>query len=368
MANLILTNPTTGERTQAWKGTHQLWGTALTLEGYLEREQRQLDIPLAKDGGLTNWILTEKEGKPDERPVLSSCETLKKRCLVRQADGTIKEGWAHGVASVFTDPQFRRKGYAKTMMAQLAEHFRQLEKGRPGAAVASILYSDVGKEFYAVNGWEPFASDHVEWPASATAPSTSHNLKLISFEDIPSVVEKDEAILYKALTSAPSAGDKPVRVAILPSLDQFHWHILRERFVSENLFSKHPTVHGATYRPSPSGPSVSALWARSFSGTAAQPEKNTLYILRLVVEEGLSDEGLKEALAGIVDAARAQAAEWKCGKVEMWNPEERVKKIAEAVRGTWKRRETDSITSLNWFAEGDKGDVEWLINEKYAWC
>lgn len=366
MADLILTNPTESERTQTWKGTHQLWGAALSVERYLEREQRQLDIPLARRGGLTNWILTEKGGKPDERPVLSSCETLKKRCLVRQADGNIKEGWAHGVASVFTDPKFRGKGYAKAMMAKLAEHLQRAEKESPGAAVASVLYSDIGKKFYAINGWEPYQSDHVEWPASSTLPSTSDKLKLVAFDDIPSMLEKDEAIIYNALTSA-SGSNKPVRLAILPSLDQIHWHVLRERFVTETLFSTAPTSHGCIYT-FPSGHSVYSIWARSFSGTVDQPEKNTLYLLRFVVEERISDEMLQEALNGIIGQARHQASEWKCGKVEMWNPDERVKKAAQAVGGKWKSRESDSITSLNWFGEGDKGDVEWLLNEKYAWC
>lgn len=366
MSNLILTNPTEGERTQTWKGTHPLWGAALSLDGYLERERRQLDIPLARRGGLTNWILTEGEGKPDERPILSSCETLKKRCLVRTADGAIKEGWAHGVASVFTDPQFRGKGYAKTMMAKLAEHLRQTEKENPGTAVASILYSDIGKKFYAINGWEPHASDHVEWPASSTTPSTSEKLKLVSFDDVPSIVEKDEKVIYNALTSA-SASTKPARLAILPSLDQIHWHLLRERFVTETLFSKSPTSHGAIYT-FPSGSAVYTLWARSYSGTASQPEKNTLFFLRFVVEDGVDDDMLREALGAIVEQARAQAAEWKCGKVEMWNPEARLRQAAEAVGGKWEQRENDSITSLNWFGEGEKDDVEWLVNEKYAWC
>lgn len=366
MADLIITNPTNAERTRAWEGTHPLWGAALSLEGYLERERRQLDIPLARNGGLTNWILTEKDGKPDERPVLSSCETLKKRCLVRQADGTLKEGWAHGVASVFTDPKFRRKGYAKTMMAKLAEYLRQAEKDSPGAAVASILYSDVGKQFYALNGWEPHQSDHVEWPALSTASSPSENLKLVSFDDIPSIVEKDEALIYKALTST-SGSNKPIQLAILPSQDQIHWHLLRERFVSENVLSTSPTSHGCIYT-FPSGASISAIWSRSFSGTAAQPEKNTLFFLRFVVEDGVSDEMLKEALGAIVAIARNQASEWKCGKVEMWNPDARVRKAAEAAGGKWESRESDSITSLNWFGEGEKEEVEWLLNEKYAWC
>ncbi|CAG9936902.1 unnamed protein product [Clonostachys rosea f. rosea IK726] len=155
---LILANPTPDESRQTWTCTHPLWGAALSLDGYILRETRQADLPLARDGGLRPWVLVEADSKPDSRDILSSCETLRKRALVRRPDGEVNEVIAHGVASVFTDPAFRGKGHASTMMACLGEAL-QAE-----GALLSVLWSDIGKEFYNKHGWRPFESDHLEFP------------------------------------------------------------------------------------------------------------------------------------------------------------------------------------------------------------
>lgn len=368
--DLILTNPTRDERVRVWSGSHPLWGGALSLDGYLEREVRQLDIPLARDGGLTQWILTDASipaGQP--RPILSSCETLKKTALVRSPDGTTRQVTAHGVASVFTDPQYRRKGYAKAMLAKLADTLSRTNQDQPDQALFSVLYSDIGKEFYALNGWEPYTSTHIVFPADASATdATSHKqLKPIGADGLPSLVAVDEQLLRKEL-SRPSARGAANRVALLPNLDQMLWHTAREGFVSEQLLSRRPTTHGAVYS-TPAGPRVWAIWIRSYGGAVDQREKNILYILRLVVEEGVSPGDLAPALEAILGAARREAADWSCGTVQIWNPEPAVKEIAQGLGGEFVVRETSSICALNWFGEGSGGDaIDWVLNEKYAWC
>jgi len=368
--DLIITAPTDDERVQTWAGTHQLWGAALTLEDYLERERRQLDIPLARNGGLTNWILTEAAspaGAP--RPILSSCETLKKRVLVKGKDGKVTEGTAHGVASVFTQSEHRGKGYASTMMSQLSETLADKEKTSEGSAICSVLWSDIGKKFYARSGWQPFDSNHVEFSALQTPATIPENIETLdSLETLAPLVEADEAILRARFESA-TQGPK-IQVALLPSLDQIHWHLLRERFVSQSLFPERTVSpsHGAIYTSPTTGKRVWSLWTRSYSGKIDQPEKNTLYLLRLVVEDGIVDAELKTALQGITDIARSLAGQWACGKVEMWNPDEKTKAAAQALGGKYISREEGSLPALNWFGKGPAEDVEWIWSEKYAWC
>lgn len=366
--HLILTNPSEEERLRCWKGSHPLWGAALTLDGYIKREERQLEIPLARDGGLTNWILTETESPNGSRPVLSSCETLKKRALVRTEDGIVREGTAHGVASVFTDPEFRGRGYASTMMRELAKTLHRMEGDHEGDAMFSVLYSDIGPDFYAKNDWFPFASNHVEFPASTDEPLSPDGLQIINFDHLSALVAADEQLVRREVAKPPTGQQHPgIRVAILPDLDQIHWHLAREGFVCDLLFSRRPTAHGTLYATT-SGARVWALWARSFSGTVEQRDKNTLYILRFVVEDGVEDGQLREAMAAIVAVAKKQAADWACASVEMWNPDERVKDAAERLGGKYVVRQKNSITSLHTFSEHPQGNVEWLFNEKYAWC
>jgi GNAT superfamily N-acetyltransferase len=377
--SLILTNPTEEERRRCWKATHPLWGAALSLDGYLAREQRQLDIPLARNGGLANWILTTREGESvpspaggstdtGRRPVLSSCETLKKRALVRGKDGIIREGIAHGVASVFTDPAYRGRGYATIMMRQLADTLGKMEENR-GDAMFSVLYSDIGKKFYAANEWFPHPSSHADFAASAddTPIVSPEALKILHFDDLPPLVAADEQLIRKEIAQPSHPGNPAIRAAILPDLDQIHWHLAREGFVCEQLFSRRPSIHGALYTSS-SGARVWAIWARSFSGTVAEPAKNTLFFLRFVVEEGVSDEDLREALRAIVAVAKKEAADSACAKVQMWNSDQRVRAAAEELGAKYVVRDNDSITSLNALGEIRGEPVDWVANEKYAWC
>lgn len=369
-----LAAPTQDELLRIWTSTHPSWGAALSLQSYLDREASQIDIPLARDGGLSRWILTTDAAGSPQRPLLSSCETLRKRAVVRDAasggvgGGQVRDVAAHGVGSVFTDAEHRRKGYAGLMMGKLGE---ALGKGSE-EPLFSVLYSDVGKVFYAKQGWVPFESAHLEFPASSTAASASSDtlLKVIRPEDIPALAAADEALVRAAVANAPPS-PKSV-VAILPDTDQIRWHAAREALQCERLLSRVPTTHGVLYT-APSSSRVWAIWKRNHSAPATEPDKNTLFILRFVVEDekSISDEDLSKAIDAIISAARREASEWACGKVEMWNPSARLRRLAEGnsnLEAEYVIREDDSITSLRWFGQGTTDDVEWIFNEKYAWC
>lgn len=371
---LILANPTPDESRQTWTCTHPLWGAALSLDGYILRETRQADLPLARDGGLRPWVLVEADSKPDSRDILSSCETLRKRALVRRPDGEVNEVIAHGVASVFTDPAFRGKGHASTMMACLGEAL-QAE-----GALLSVLWSDIGKEFYNKHGWRPFESDHLEFPVPAQEKEDEDpsprpaSVTIVRYDDIPQLASSDERLIRRAIARPPASPGKTTRVAILPDAATLQWHVLRDAAQCENILGRTPTSHGAVYT-TPSGRRVWAIWRRNHSAPPSQPEKNTFYILRLVVEDedeaSVPDDELGAALGAIVAAAKSEARDWACGTVHLWNPEPRVRSLAEGSAKLGARfvsRESDSVTSLRWFGDGDVDNVEWLANEKFAWC
>jgi predicted GNAT family acetyltransferase len=60
---------------------------------------------------------------PDERPILCSCETFKKRALVgivnEGGKNRVEEKIIYGIVSVFTDLVYRGKGYASRMFSAL---------------------------------------------------------------------------------------------------------------------------------------------------------------------------------------------------------------------------------------------------------
>ncbi|KFY35242.1 hypothetical protein V494_06095 [Pseudogymnoascus sp. VKM F-4513 (FW-928)] len=257
-------------------------------------------------------------------------------------------------------------------MTELGEVLKgwQAEKSRDRKEVVfSKLYSDVGREFYGRQGWMPFPSGHVEFPAAAGDESgKAGGAKLLKTNDLKELCEADEGML-RALMEKPR-GDGNTRVAIPPDAEHFAWHRAREEFVTQALFGRIPDIRGSLVGEP--GSRVWAIWTRGFYGKKDEPKKNTLYILRLVVEEemkgGKADEAvLARQLADVVGVARVQAREWGCGRVEVWNPSATVSSALQKVGGTEVEREKEGIASVMWYGkEGE--ELEWLANEKYAWC
>jgi hypothetical protein len=140
----------------------------------------------------------------------------------------------------------------------------------------------------------------------------------------------------------------------------------------KHIFSRIPTVHGAVYTP-PDAPNsrIWALWTCSFYGMLDQPEKNVVRVMRLVIEdESISDETLAKGTQAIASFVQKEAKEWKCSKVEVWNPEDRVRRVTEGIQSLGAKfivRENNNIASLNWFNGSDQ-EVDWIANERFAWC
>ncbi|RSM00704.1 hypothetical protein CEP52_008985 [Fusarium oligoseptatum] len=349
--SLILANPTSEERLRIWKATHPHWGPALTIEDYVRREDDNLEAPLARDGGVTSWILTDGNLPANERPILSSCETYKKRALVSSKEGAIREGIAYGVASVFTFIECRGKGYASKMMSLLAEELRGRQQKNQGDADFSVLWSDVGKKFYNAVGWKPFESTFLELPATKTEPTSDPTLKLITVDDLPTLADRDEKLIRNKIASSSSQ----IRAAVLPDLTTLRWHLHRENFMCKHIFSRF---------------GLSGLEA--FYGGLEKPEKNTIHVIRLVIEdESISDEVLVAGLRAIGNAAQKEATEWLCSKVEIWNPEDRIRRVTEGIQELGAKfivRESENLASMQWFGENSIEEVEWVANEKFAWC
>ena len=472
-----LTNPTVAEKLRTWTATHPQWGGALSLQGYVDREQHLTTIPLARNGGLTQWILVDRDSDTTledagtknrtqpvsrddasdqlhpntiKRAILSSCDALTKKVLVRssinsisstspnisasrdgdgvcgddsQGDSIVAEGTAHAIGSVFTPADHRGRGYAQQMLRKLGDTYQGMNDSEPGSATCSVLYSDIGKQFYARVGWKAFESTHLEFQASPPPPTpsgsselaggsndaqgTSDSIKLLGYEDVAELTARDVQLVRAQLESHIT--DKKIVVALLPDEESTLWFLHREDFMCKQIFSRTASVRGAMYTvpPSPSsssstdavaagdttngadgGPAFSstgtgvtqmttrriwAFWYRAFYGGAEHPEKNTLYFLRLAVEDeaNLSDDQLAEGVRQIVQRAQDEAGKWLCRNVEIWNPSRRVREIVLNMKdlgGCFVDREGDSITSLRWFGDGDIEDVEWIANEKFGWC
>lgn len=372
---ITLTNPTPSELPKIFTLSHPKWGPALTLQDYLDREAYLTTVPLSKNGGITHWLLTlsSPPSPSGERPILASCESIKKRAFYTTPSGSVREGVAHGIASVFTDPEYRGRGYASRMMSDLGQRLKTWQDGgedRP--VVFSVLYSDIGKGFYAKHGWAPFRSSHVSWtPSSAAGSPRGKGVKTIGYHELAELCAVDERLLKERLAGlAKEDGGKKRHVALAPELDQLLWHLMREDFMTKHIFGKTPEVRGAV--AGEKGRRVWAVWTRGYYGGLGKTEGNTLHVLRVVVEdeENTAEEELVEGFKAIVGIARAEADEWRSHDVQMWNPTGLVRGLVEKIGVEYEfvERDKESIASLMWYGEEEGEEVDWVANEKYAWC
>lgn len=371
--DLILVPATPEERIASLKLNSIAWKGPLDVDTYIAREDHLYSQRLTRDG-LTCWILVDRNEPEGDRTILSSCETYQKKALLAY-DGKVEDTSTHGVGSVYCRPEFRGKGYAKRMFEELITKLDtwKMEKQPRRRAVFTILFSDIGKNFYAQFGWRAFQSSHLALPpvADAVSNGTAGKTRDLFAEDVQRYMCNDTVLgklreqLRVASLKTPGA-----KVAILPNYDHFVWHWAREEFFVENMF-KHrskPVIKGAGN----DNARVYCAWNRNFG---EKTEDNILYILRWVYDEPTSaaeEQLLVEAMAGLLRRAQLEAHAWNLHTVEFWNPTPLLQKAVALLDPDAQivHREKSSISSLRWTgAEQGLGDrVEWFLNEKYTWC
>ncbi|KAG5979557.1 hypothetical protein E4U55_005019 [Claviceps digitariae] len=388
-ASLLLAKATPDERIDTWLRHQPHWGSSFTPQAYVSREERLLDLRLTKDGGLTTWILTQdttttnnsidgtnNTNNASGRQILSSLETYRKRAIVRDPNGTVRDVTAHGIATVFTAPENRRKGYCSKLLSLLADELTHQQSHEPGSAEFSILFSDIGKTFYAQQQWTPFPSTHLSFsvnPSTTTTTTTQDDcLTLITDDNLPTIAQLDEQTLRTKLAHPPLP-PHTLRAAILPDLATYEWHFARAAILTSRLLGRAPTVHGAIYTP-PGRPHsrVWILWSASVPGASHSPDQNVLNMLHVALEDpAIPEEDLSRALHSIMRVAQTEAQQWHCPKIHMWNPEDRIHALMKrsvSLPTELVVRETSSIASLRWFGEGPVSEVEWVDNQKFEWC
>lgn len=379
---LQLTHPTPDECIKIWTNSWTAWGDSLDLEKYLLESQFLTTVPLAKDGGMTIWILVDKRLPPGQRPILCSCESFIKRALTSDSDGNVEEVIIHGIASVFCQSNYRRRGYAARHMKELAKHLHGWQSHK-GKIIGSVLYSDIGKQYYARLGWLPNATNaHIDFPPAIV--SGSHLTRLLAESDLPGICKRDEVMVRAAMGTPVSGAQK--RLTILPDVDHMLWHIRKEDFATEYLFGKIPQAKGAIVGHT--GSQIWAIWThRYYDHPDAKSPDNVLYILRLVVERDTSantcsstgesriDDQLHDEQIGyleaVLQAAQNEAAEWQLNHVKLWEPSPWVRDaIAQLNLGhSIVERQDESIASGMWYDElGEGPPPTWVNNEHYAWC
>ena len=141
---MSLTEQDPGERRRIWQLNGASWKGPLSLQDYVLREDHLRQQALTRNGGARYWLLTDSREPPGQRPILSSCETLQKTVLIKQAAGPVEKCITYGIASVFCESKLRGRGYPSKMMHLLAE---KMDLGRDNIhpSAFTVLYSDIGR-------------------------------------------------------------------------------------------------------------------------------------------------------------------------------------------------------------------------------
>lgn len=269
------------------------------------------------------------------------------------------------------------------MMQELAkELFTWQTHSMP--CVGTTLYSDIGKKYYAQLGWFPnvtnsqveLRSEAGQWPSSVVA---------ISESDLVDLCKKDEAVIRSQM--AVPTDEVKKRFTVIPDFEHMGWHLGKEDFATKHLFGKTPTAKGAI--AGPPGVQVRATWVRRYySRHDTESTDNVLYILRLALDHDetatrLPSDAIKrptdeiyqkqsQHLKAVLQAAQAEAAEWKLDVVKLWDPTPLVLDLLAhgGLSYCVAERQKESIASLMWY-DHDGGKSKnwpvWLNNEHYAW-
>ncbi len=237
------------------------WGSRLTVAQYLEREQALRSHPWPREA-MTTWLLTEG------RQILCSCETFRNESSVGGHPGS-----SFAVASVFTEPDRRGKGYAGKMMSALLERLRE----RPDAQ-SSVLFSDVGAPLYEKAGYRALPAWDWVLPAA----------------DVPS----DAQGLGRPVSAPPRGAGVEGQLLLHPSGQQLDWHFERSELYAR-FFGRPP---------------LSDYGARTALGTAwwtAQFKSDELLVLWLDAPDAA-------AAAPLLRAAQLQAHRAGLPRVRVW--------------------------------------------------
>jgi hypothetical protein len=360
--DVVFTEATPAQQKLAWELNGVSWATPMSIPDYVRRETHLSQQELSKDGGSRYWILHPK-GQPNE--IVAGCECTRKTIFVRPPgpDSAVADQTAYAIASVYTNPAYRRLGMAARML-----HLLQGEMDRDSAA--SALYSDIGKLYYAQLGWPPFPSQQatlllLKENAAFASPADT---KPLTLNDLPALCARDAAGLRARLSSpdAHEAAPGATLVAFAPTFAQLAWQLARVEFMAGVLHPGREVQRRGAMMPDGR---AWVVWDHDW-------REKKLKIARIAAPGVESGAKLVAAVTALLQAALEEASAWGLGKVLVWNPDVNttlgIKGVGNAheddVKVVFDERIDGSIPSFRWRGGQDTSSTVWVANEYYAWC
>ncbi|GBE89008.1 hypothetical protein BKA93DRAFT_788521 [Sparassis latifolia] len=366
------------------------WAKGLTMEEYILRDAIMDEHEHALGGKLITWVLAPRTN-PETLDFMCSCETFRRTGLIANQSSTGQsqpvEVTAYGIASVFTPPSKRRKGYAQHMLhllhwvlaprsalpavfppswgspPQIADSFRTRN------AHFSVLYSDIGGQFYRAcgpdveegNGWlVSGARETVYIPETSVRQTTNVDTKWEWLtEDTVNSVWKRDVKDIKADMRAAAAASNCTLFSFLPHNGVGVYTIRRTMSFDSDRTPVLPTaIWGVLLRQdldeSGGEPQTFATWTLD-----VRDRPRTLVVTRIRATKS----SFPQLLAKIVEAAQNEKTE----RIEIWGLREEWYSLAEELG--WKTGErAEHLSAFKWYGRETDDEVEWMFNEKFCWC
>lgn len=369
--DVVFTRADETTRKLAWRLNGEDWASPLDIDSYMEGKAKVSTHALARDDRCIYWILAHKH---DGTHIIASCESIKKSVFIagKAAGG---EGSSRGfvettgfaIASVYTNPKYRRLGMAAFMLRKLQEYV-------DAESTCSVLYSDIGRAYYANLGWDVFPSDqatihlhqdHFVIPGTATA-------RYLTMDDLPELCAKDVESLRARFTNHFALDTAKTHVAFVPDHAQISWQLERETFVTQRLYSDKEIVNRGAI----------SHCGRSWCYWVHYWREKTLKILRFVqldnnpeTGEAVTEDQKVWDLIELLQAAAAEGAAWGLKKVLVWNPDELVTRgikrfhdfHEQEVDVVFDERTDTAIPSFRWKGAASTAKTVWEENYYYAW-
>lgn len=353
---------------------YDMWGApALSHAQYQHKEALQRATAFSRRGSVF-WALVERTNADDSTsdaeleagrdPICVHCESHRFDCIFRKASGELVRGHSHHIGSVFTLPAYRKQGLATFFMKEIVTHMAQLPN-----AVASVLYSDIGADYYDRLGWRVYASTSAELdaltPRNVAATGTkgdgdvatpSAGTKLHLDDELDALLARDNRRLEAEIQSSAYAGRAVF--APLPTRDSVEWQFC--------IGAYYASIRGFTPLPTQTGlwlaDDAFVVWCHNHKGATLN-----------VVRARFPADGQHDVVLTLLRAALAEAQAFRLPRVMIWDPPAPLfaPEVVAAV-DIVQRERTDSLSSAMVFAQlheagGHAALPLWVANEKFAW-
>lgn len=293
--------------------------------------------------------------------------------------GELKEVTCYGVASVYTPHDRRKKGYASHMMRLLhwALSSRNTEYNLPqfpsewgtppaevehcGKGLFSVLYGDLGEEFYKrtgpglaeSGGWE--ASDHIStvWevhPEPGVLQS-SEGWTWLKYKDLDRLWVRDVELIKRTVASMPMTGSNAL-VSFLPDKGVGSYTVFRSMYGAEKLVPV--DTWGVLKDDGNDDQPCYATWS-----VDTRPWPPTLMVTRSTTTE----ETFPSLLSKVLEVAKRGGIR----KVEIWNLPGNLMRLSGQLGGrSFERSDHINLPAIKWYGKGDTADIKWVFNEKWV--